>query len=126
MPQTHLTDKRFDSFDLDQRILDGLTDAGFVYCTPIQAEALPIGLAGRDVAGQAQTGTGKTAAYLVAALQRLLTHPPAEPPAVPQPRIVILAPTRELAVQIHRDAVLLAAHTGFRLGLVYGGTGYQE
>jgi ATP-dependent RNA helicase RhlB len=126
MPQTHLTDVRFDSFDLDQRILQGLTDAGFTHCTPIQAQALPLALAGQDVAGQAQTGTGKTAAFLVAAMQHLLTHPgePREGPR--QPRVVILAPTRELAVQIHKDAELLGRHTDFKLGLVYGGTGYQQ
>ena len=127
MPQTHLTDTRFDSFDLDQRILDGLADAGFIYCTPIQAETLPIALAGRDIAGQAQTGTGKTAAFLVAAMQRLLTHPAKDRGDMPrQPRVVILAPTRELAVQIHNDAELIGRHAGLRLGLVYGGTGYQQ
>ena len=128
MPQTHLTDTRFDSFDLDQRILDGLNDAGFTFCTPIQAEALPIALAGQDVAGQAQTGTGKTAAFLVAAMQRLLRQPVAADGAAArrQPRVVILAPTRELAVQIHNDARVIGRHTDFRLGLVYGGTGYQQ
>jgi len=127
MPHTHLTDVRFDSFDLDPRILQGLADAGFSHCTPIQAQALPLALAGQDVAGQAQTGTGKTAAFLVAGMQHLLTHPPAEQRAGPrQPRIVILAPTRELAVQIHRDAEVIGKHTDFKLGLVYGGTGYQQ
>ncbi|NBC12724.1 MAG: ATP-dependent RNA helicase RhlB [Gammaproteobacteria bacterium] len=127
MPHTHLTDVRFDSFDLDPRILQGLADAGFSHCTPIQAQALPLALAGEDVAGQAQTGTGKTAAFLVAGMQHLLTHPPAEQRAGPrQPRIVILAPTRELAVQIHRDAEVIGKHTDFKLGLVYGGTGYQQ
>jgi ATP-dependent RNA helicase RhlB len=126
MTQTHLTDIRFDSFDLDPRILQGLQDAGFVRCTPIQAETLPIALSGRDVAGQAQTGTGKTAAFLVAALQRLLTHEPPPGRRVDQPRVLIVAPTRELAVQIHKDTLVLSRHTGFRLGLVYGGTGYQE
>ncbi|MCU0834139.1 MAG: ATP-dependent RNA helicase RhlB [Chromatiaceae bacterium] len=126
MTQTHLTDTRFDSFDLDPRILQGLADAGFTLCTPIQAESLPLALAGRDVAGQAQTGTGKTAAFLVAALQRLLTHEPAPGRRPTQPRVLIVAPTRELAVQIHKDTQVLARHTGFRLALVFGGTGYQE
>jgi len=126
MPKTHLTETRFDSFDLDPRILQGLADAGFSHCTPIQAEALPIALSGRDVAGQAQTGTGKTAAFLVAALQRLLTHEPSPERRAIQPRVLIVAPTRELAVQIHKDTVTLAGHTGFRLGLVFGGTGYQR
>ena len=126
MSQTHLTDTRFDSFDLDPRILLGLKDAGFAQCTPIQAETLPIALRGRDVAGQAQTGTGKTAAFLVAVLQHLLTHEPERHHRTPHPRAVMLAPTRELAVQIHKDAQLLARHCGFRLGLVFGGTGYQQ
>ncbi len=155
MPQTHLTNIRFDQFELHPKILAGLEAAGFQYCTPIQAETLPIALAGRDVAGQAQTGTGKTAAFLVVALQRLLpresspVHADADPALgqrapdqgeAPgeaqgetrerdaerrQPRVLILAPTRELAVQIHKDAAVLASQTGFRLGLVYGGTGYQ-
>ncbi|WPL18839.1 ATP-dependent RNA helicase RhlB [Thiorhodovibrio winogradskyi] len=126
MSETHLTETRFDSFALDPRILDGLNEAGFSFCTPIQAQALPIALSGRDVAGQAQTGTGKTAAYLVAALHHLLRHPP-DPERPPRgPRVLILAPTRELAVQIHKDALVLAKHTGFRLGLAYGGTGYQQ
>ncbi len=126
MSQTHLTDTRFDSFDIDPRILLGLKDAGFVQCTPIQAETLPVALAGRDVAGQAQTGTGKTAAFLVAVLQRLLSQTPERSHRIPRPRAVMLAPTRELAVQIHKDAQVLARHCGFRLGLVYGGTGYQQ
>jgi ATP-dependent RNA helicase RhlB len=134
MSETHLTETRFESFALDSRILAGLRDAGFERCTPIQAQALPVALSGRDVAGQAQTGTGKTAAYLVAALHHLLRHDPnpdqpADAPArkpTPGPRVLILAPTRELAVQIHKDALLLAQHTGFRLGLAYGGTGYHQ
>jgi ATP-dependent RNA helicase RhlB len=127
MAETHLTETRFDSFDLDPRILQGLADAGFTYCTPIQAETLPIALAGRDVAGQAQTGTGKTAAFLLVVLQRLLSKPaPEETHRRSHPRSLIVAPTRELAVQIHKDTLLLAKHTGFRIGLVFGGTGYQQ
>lgn len=127
MPETHLTDTRFDRFPLDPRILDGLRDAGFTYCTPIQAEAIPIGLAGKDLAGQAQTGTGKTAAFLVVVLQRLLGAPgPSKPHERCHPRALIVAPTRELAVQIHKDTLVLAKHAGFRIGLVFGGTGYQQ
>jgi len=126
MTQTHLTDTRFDSFDLDPRVLQGLRDAGFTHCTPIQAEVLPLTLAGRDVAGQAQTGTGKTAAFLVTALQRLVTGEPRLQRWANQPRVIVVAPTRELAVQIHADTVVLNRHTEFPLGLVYGGTGYQE
>jgi len=126
MTQTHLTDTRLDSFDLDPRILQGLQDAGFSHCTPIQAETLPFTLSGRDIAGQAQTGTGKTAAFLVAVLQRLVSHEPPPERRRSQPRVLVVVPTRELAVQIHKDTVALNRYTGFRLGLVYGGTGYQE
>ncbi len=126
MTETHLTTKRFDSFDLDLSILQGLADAGFSYCTPIQAATLPIALAGQDVAGQAQTGTGKTAAFLLVILERLLASQPAPSAEQSQPRALIVAPTRELAVQIHNDTLLLARHTGFRVGLVFGGTGYQQ
>ncbi len=125
MTEKHLSDTRFDSFSLDPSIMHGVTDAGFSQCTPIQAETLPIALNGRDVAGQAQTGTGKTAAFLLATLHHLLTHPASEKRQKNQPRAIMLAPTRELAVQIHKDAEVLSRHTGFKLGLVFGGTGYD-
>jgi ATP-dependent RNA helicase RhlB len=125
MSEHHLSDKPFASLDLPEVLLTGVREAGFEYCTPIQAEALPLALAGQDVAGQAQTGTGKTAAFLLAAFNRLLRHPPEERRA-DRPRAFILAPTRELAVQIHKDALVLGAHAGFRLGLVFGGTGYES
>jgi ATP-dependent RNA helicase RhlB len=126
MTQRHLTDTRFDAFDLDPCILEGLAEAQFTHCTPIQAETLPIALAGQDVAGQAQTGTGKTAAFVVAVLHHLLNHEPSHQRRPNQPRALILAPTRELAVQIHKDTTVLAKYCGFRLGLVFGGTGYQR
>ena len=126
MTEKHLSDTRFDSFNLDQSIMRGVTEAGFSQCTPIQAETLPLALDGRDVAGQAQTGTGKTAAFLLAALHHLLTHPASKERHKTQPRAIMLAPTRELAVQIHDDAEVLSRHTGFRLGLVFGGTGYDS
>ena len=126
MSEKHLTDVRFDSFGFSPEIMQGIEDAGFHLCTPIQAEAMPIALDGQDVAGQAHTGTGKTAAFLLATFQHLLTHPPAENRRRNQPRALMLAPTRELAVQIHKDAEALGRHTGFRLGLVFGGTGYEQ
>ncbi|MBK1644715.1 DEAD/DEAH box helicase [Thiocapsa imhoffii] len=126
MTDTHLTQTRFDSFALDRRILDGLDAAGFTRCTPIQARTLPLALAGRDIAGQAQTGTGKTAAFLIVLMQRLLTQPAPEAVGIARPRALILAPTRELAVQIERDTQLLAQFTGLRVAVVYGGAGYQE
>jgi len=104
----------------------GIRDAGFVNCTPIQAQTLPIALTGRDVAGQAQTGTGKTAAFLVALYQALLTRP-APPGSGPTSiRALIVAPTRELAVQIHHDAQILGRHTGFRQAVVFGGVDYDK
>lgn len=106
--------------------MQGIEDSGFYRCTPIQAETLPIALAGRDVAGQAQTGTGKTAAFLIAVYNHLLAHPADNRRKVNQPRALMLAPTRELAIQIHDDAELIGKHTGLTLGLAYGGTGYEE
>ena len=123
---SHLSDTTFDRFDLPDGVRRGLADAGFERCTPIQAETLPIALAGQDVAGQAQTGTGKTAAFLVALFTHLERHPaPAERKAV-QPRAIVVAPTRELAIQIHKDAVELGRHTGLGFALAYGGTDYDK
>ena len=123
---TYLTDKTFEEFDLATPLLQGLKDSGFSHCTRIQAEALPLLLEGHDVAGQAQTGTGKTAAFLLATYNRLLTLPPSTAHRPTSVRAVILAPTRELAIQIYRDAETLGKHTNLRLGLVYGGTGYHK
>ena len=119
-----LSDIPFDSLDLLPQVRQGVEGAGFKLCTPIQALTLPVALAGRDVAGQAQTGTGKTAAFLLAIFQRLLNnHNDTEPN---QPQALILAPTRELAIQIHKDAVLLGKYTGLRFGLAYGGIDYEK
>ncbi|MEK7260454.1 MAG: DEAD/DEAH box helicase, partial [Pseudomonadota bacterium] len=126
MSDHHLTDKSFASLILPEPLLQGVREAGFEFCTPIQAESLPIALAGCDVAGQAQTGTGKTAAFLLAAFNHLLKYPAAPERKPTSPRVLMLAPTRELAVQIHKDAEVLGRHAGFKLGLVYGGTGYDE
>jgi ATP-dependent RNA helicase RhlB len=125
MSENHLTELRFDSLPLDERIQMGIRDAGFEFCTPIQANTLPIALEGHDVAGQAQTGTGKTAAFLVAAFQRLLSVEP-DPERKKQPRLFALAPTRELAIQIANDAEELGKHTGLKIALAYGGTDYEK
>ena len=106
--------------------MQGIRDAGFTYCTPIQAQTLPIALAGRDVAGQAQTGTGKTAAFLVAMYQALLTRPAPANRNRTSILALIVAPTRELAVQIHHDAEIIGRHTGFRQAVVYGGVDYDK
>ena len=125
MTHNHLSDLRFDTLALDERVQAGIRDAGFEYCTPIQASTLPIALKQGDVAGQAQTGTGKTAAFLIATFERLL-HSNPQYEGQKQPRAFMLAPTRELAVQIAKDAELLGKHTGFRVGLAYGGTDYEK
>ena len=126
MTERLLTDVRFASLDLDSSVLRGIEDAGFEYCTPIQAQSLPAVLAGRDVEGQAQTGTGKTAAFLVGIMNVLLREPRPPEAGDGHPRAIVLAPTRELAVQIHKDAELIGAHTGLRFGVVFGGTGYES
>ncbi|MCU7892190.1 MAG: ATP-dependent RNA helicase RhlB [Candidatus Thiodiazotropha sp. (ex Ustalcina ferruginea)] len=126
MSDKHLTDTRFSDFDLPEQLLLGIQTAGFEYCTPIQAETLPIALAGKDLAGQAQTGTGKTAAFLIAVLHYLMKNPVSEKRKPNQPRTLIVAPTRELAVQIYNDAQALTQHTEFTTAAVFGGTGYDK
>lgn len=125
MENQYLSTTRFDSFTLDERILKSLQAAGFEYCSRIQAETLPLALNGQDITGQAQTGTGKTGAFLVATFQRLLAQPlsEAKPGSV---RCLILAPTRELAIQIARDADELGKYTSLNKVLVYGGAAYEK
>jgi ATP-dependent RNA helicase RhlB len=120
-----LTDTAFASLDLLPEVAAGLAKAGFTHCTPIQALTLPLALKGKDVAGQAQTGTGKTAAFLLVIFQRLLKHKPADARGR-HPRALVVAPTRELALQIHRDGQLLGGETGLRFGLAYGGVDYDK
>jgi len=120
-----LTDTTFSSLGLRPEITAGLEDAGFTHCTPIQELTLPPALAGDDVAGQAQTGTGKTAAFLLVIFQRLLENTRKDQQRR-HPRSLVLAPTRELALQIHKDALLLGGHTGLKLGLAYGGVDYEK
>ncbi len=126
MAQQPLTDIFFDSFDLQPSLLSGLHAAGFTRCTPIQALTLPLALAGRDVAGQAQTGTGKTAAFLVAIMQRMLTQPALAERGPSDPRALIIAPTRELAIQIEKDFQSLGRGTGIKSALIYGGVDYDK
>jgi ATP-dependent RNA helicase RhlB len=126
MAESHLTELSFSSLHLPESLQKGLADASFERCTPIQAQTLPVALAGMDIAGQAQTGTGKTAAFLVALYARLLREPSPAARTSNAPRALIIAPTRELAVQIHRDAEVLGSHTGLRLGLAFGGVDYEK
>jgi len=118
-----LTQTRFDEFDLPAEILDGLSDTGFTFCTPIQAQVLPVSLTGRDVAGQAQTGTGKTAAFLVTIFAKLLALPQKK---AELPSALIVAPTRELALQIYEEAQDLGRHTGLTFAQVLGGVDYRK
>jgi ATP-dependent RNA helicase RhlB len=118
-----LTKTRFDEFDLPAEVVTGLRDAGFINCTPIQAQTLPLSLTGRDVAGQAQTGTGKTAVFLVTLLTKLLALPERNHRL---PSALIVTPTRELARQIYEEAEILARHTDLTMAQVVGGVDYQK
>ncbi|MGQ0618626.1 MAG: DEAD/DEAH box helicase [Panacagrimonas sp.] len=124
MEADHLSNTRFDALPLHPSLQSAVQRLGFDRCTPIQAQTLPLALEGRDLAGQAQTGTGKTAAFLLATMHRLLTVPRTGPEG--QPRAFMLAPTRELAVQIYDDALQLGADSGLRCTVCFGGTGYES
>src|SRR5467141_1061693 len=117
----------FASLELPEPVMRGIREAGFVTATPIQEGVLPLALRGTDVAGQSQPGTGKTAAFLIAAFTRLLRSPaPQSPGGAGAPRVLIIAPTRELVVQIESDARLLGQFTPFRTLAVYGGIDYAK
>ena len=125
MKDNHLTKIKFSSLNIDPLIIKGINDLNFKFCTPIQSESLPIALQGKDVAGQAQTGTGKTAAFLISAIQRIIKNKTSVKNEK-QPRIFVLAPTRELAIQIAKDAEAIGRHTNLKIGLAYGGTDYEK
>jgi ATP-dependent RNA helicase RhlB len=116
----------FNGLELPAPVLEGIREAGFVTMTPIQEGALPLALKGKDVAGQSQTGTGKTAAFLIAAYTRLLRTPAPAPSTPTSPRVLIIAPTRELVVQIESDARQLGRFTPFNIQAVYGGIDYAK
>lgn len=126
MTDTHLSDTRFSELDIHPDVQKGIETTGFEFCTPIQAMALPVALQGKDVSGQAQTGTGKTAAFLIACLHRLLNNQKRESSKKNPVRALVLAPTRELAIQIMEDGKPLVEHTGLKLGIAYGGTDYEK
>jgi len=117
---------RFHDLDLTPGLMRGIHALGFHYCTPIQAEILPPTLAGHDAFGKAQTGTGKSAAFLISIITRLLRDPDTRERPLAHPRALVLAPTRELAIQIHRDAEDLARFTGLNCVAVFGGTDYEK
>jgi len=125
MSKQHLTETKFSSLALDDRLLAALDKLEFEFCTPIQAESLPLLLANQDVSGQAQTGTGKTLAFLLACAQHLLNSNMGQ--TIPgKPRVLILAPTRELAIQIYKDANNLLADLPLKTAICYGGKAYEE
>lgn len=126
MIQSYLTKTTFSQFPLHPLIINALEKKGFIYCTPIQEKALPLTTQGIDIAGQGQTGTGKTIAFLASTFNYLLNNEPFSAHQINQPRAVIIAPTRELVVQIYHDAEMLSEATGLKLGLAFGGDGYDK
>lgn len=121
-PLTHSLS--FSSLDLPEKVMAGIRDAGFVEMTPVQSRSLPMALEGKDVCAQAQTGTGKTAAFLITVFSRILSA--GVPSKRRDPLALVLAPTRELALQIYREGELLGKHTGLRLAAIYGGEGFNR
>jgi len=117
---------RFLDLALHETVQFGIQHAGFEYCTPIQEMTLPPLLENRDLAGKAQTGTGKTAAFLLASFTRLLNNPPPAERQHATPRMVVMAPTRELAMQIHKDASELGIYTGLNIAVVFGGMDHEK
>ena len=117
---------RFHDFNLDARLMHGIHDLGFTYCTPIQAQVLGHTLRGRDAIGKAQTGTGKTAAFLISTITQLLITPPPKERYMGEPRALIIAPTRELVVQIANDARDLTRHTGLNVMSFVGGMDFDK
>ncbi|MWJ26762.1 ATP-dependent RNA helicase RhlB [Halomonas sp. ZH2S] len=117
---------RFHDFDLPLPLMRAIHAQGFEYCTPIQAEALRQTLLGGDIVGKAQTGTGKTAAFLISLMAYFLEEPAPEGQKPGAPRALIIAPTRELALQIEKDAKALARFTSLSVSSVVGGMDYQK
>ncbi|MFA5630859.1 MAG: ATP-dependent RNA helicase RhlB [Porticoccaceae bacterium] len=117
---------RFHDLDLSLELMHGIADLGFEYCSPIQARALPFSLRGYDVVGKAQTGTGKTAAFLITVIQDLLNHPITNERFAGEARALVIAPTRELVMQIADDAKALAKYTGHTVHTLVGGMDYDK
>ena len=116
----------FDSFDLQKPLQDAIKKLGFEYCTPIQAQSLVHTLAGHDVTGRAQTGTGKTAAFLSTIINDLLTNPVEDQRYLAEPRALIVAPTRELAIQIANDSQDLSKYCDIYTVTLVGGEEYAK
>ena len=115
---------RFLELRIPDLVLEGIRNAGFAECTPVQEQTLPVALQGKDIAAQAQTGTGKTAAFLIAVFSRMLVM--SQTGRMTSPRALIIAPTRELVVQIETEANLLGGPAGFRIVSAYGGIDYLK
>ena len=117
---------RFHDFDLAPELMHGIADLGFQYCSPIQAQSLPHALKGADVVGKAQTGTGKTAAFLTVIIDDLLKNPITEKRYAGEARALVIAPTRELVIQIADDAKALCKHTDLKIHTLVGGMDYTR
>ena len=117
---------RFHDLGLHDEIMHGIADLGFQYCSPIQAAILPQTLQGHDAIGKAQTGTGKTAAFLITLFNDMLSHPPEGERFLGEPRALVIAPTRELVMQIAADAEDLCKHTSLKVVTLIGGMDYQK
>ena len=117
---------RFHDLGLSDLLLHAISDLGFEYCTPIQAELLPSSLSGKDAGGRAQTGTGKTAAFLITVITRMLNKPIQDKRKPGMPRVLVLAPTRELVVQISEEARHLSKYTDLNTISVFGGMDYEK
>ena len=125
-PEVDSQQVSFDRFELHKPLRDAIAKMGFEFCTPIQAESLVHTLAGHDVTGRAQTGTGKTAAFLITIINDLLSNPIEEERFLAEPRALIVAPTRELAIQIASDASQLTEFSGLHTVTLVGGEDYQK
>lgn len=117
---------RFNDLPVPDPILRAVADLGFEYCTPIQGRVLRFTLAGHDAIGRAQTGTGKTAAFLITVIADLLKNPPSDERCLGEPRALVLAPTRELALQIAKDAADLGKYSGLSVVTLVGGMDYEK
>lgn len=115
---------KFKELPIPEKVLEGIKNAGYQDCTPVQAQTLPEALRGKDIAAQSQTGTGKTAAFLIAVFSRMLML--RHPGRSHSPRALIIAPTRELVIQINNEAKLLGGPAGFRILPVFGGIDYLK
>lgn len=117
---------RFHDLNLPTPVMQAIFDLGFQYCTPIQAEVLPSTLAGKDATGRAQTGTGKTAAFLITVITKIVRQPLSTRPEKGTPRVLILGPTRELVMQIADEARDLAKYCSLNIVSVFGGMDYEK